>query len=163
MHPGQARMEESVLKYFTWPGCTSAIRNYVKQCDVCQRYKTANVGKVGKVPLRDPPNMDPWDLLTVDLCGPWSVEVEYKKDGKLEKKVRKSVWALTMMDEATSWIEIIPISNKESKTIALLVDSEWFCRYPRPLFCIYDNGKEFIGEEFQEMLESYGIKKIRQR
>ena len=75
----------------------------------------------------------------------------------------KSIWALTMMDEATSWVEIIPISNKESKTITSLVDSEWFCRYPRPLYCAFNNGGEIIGEEFQELLESYGIKKIQQR
>ena len=65
--------------------------------------------------------------------------------------------ALTMMDDATRWLEIIPISNKNCKEIAYLVDSEWFCRYPRPLICRHDNGGEFEGREFQELLQSYGI------
>ena len=48
--------------------------------------------------------------------------------------------------------------NKNGKEIAYLVDSEWFCRYPRPLVCRYDHGIEFEGREFQELLQSYGIK-----
>ena len=33
-----------------------------------------------------------------------------------------------------------------------------FFTLPRPQKCIHDNGKEFTGEEFEDMLESYGIK-----
>ena len=43
---------------------------------------------------------------------------------------------------------------------ALALDRTWFCRYPRPLRCIHDNGKEFTGQEFQEMLQSYGVKDV---
>ena len=63
-----------------------------------------------------------------------------------------------MIDEASAWPEIIPIKTKQSKEISELVDSEWFCRYPRPEYCIYDNGKEFIGNDFAELIYSYGIK-----
>ena len=44
MHPGQVRMEESVLRYFTCPGCTSDIKTFVQQCKVCQKNKSTNVG-----------------------------------------------------------------------------------------------------------------------
>ena len=67
------------------------------------------------------------------------------------------IFCLTMIDEASGWPEIMPIKNKESKNIAELTNSEWFCRYPRPEYCIHDNGKEFIGNKFEEMLESYGV------
>ena len=53
-----------------------------------------------------------------------------------------------MMDDATGWIEIYPISDKESQAIALATATEWFYRYPRPKKCIHDNGTEFVGEEF---------------
>ena len=42
--------------------------------------------------------------------------------------------------------------------MALVLDSEWFCRYTRLVINIHDNGTEFTGEGFQEMLESYGVK-----
>ena len=97
--------------------------------------------------------MEPWEILTVDLCGPWKAMVEFWN----QKKKEYRIWVLTLMDEATGWVEIYPIADKELQAIALATDTEWFCRYPRPKKCIHDNGMEFIGEEFQEMLESYGI------
>ena len=33
----------------------------------------------------------------------------------------------------------------------------WLCRYPRPQKVIHNNGNEFMGCEFQELLDSYGI------
>ena len=68
-----------------------------------------------------------------------------------------SIFCLAMIDEASAWPEIMPITNKESRNIAEIVVTEWFCRYPRAEYCIHDNGKEFVGEEFEELLESYGV------
>jgi transposase InsO family protein len=36
-------------------------------------------------------------------------------------------------------------------------DINWLCQYPRPIEVGYDNGKEFIRNEFQELLVSYDI------
>ena len=33
----------------------------------------------------------------------------------------------------------------------------WLARYPRPIRCIHDNGGEFIGEPFQNLLHTHGI------
>ena len=41
-----------------------------------------------------------------------------------------------------------------------ILDQVWFCRYPRPLRCITDNGGEFLGTEFQELLRSYGVQHV---
>ena len=48
--------------------------------------------------------------------------------------------------------------QKFRNEIATLVDIVWFARYPRPLYCIHDNGGKFIGSGFQELLNSYGVK-----
>ena len=37
------------------------------------------------------------------------------------------------------------------------MDDQWFNRYPRPVYCIHDNGGEFIGSEFEDILKSYGV------
>ena len=135
-------------------------------CEVCQRTKITNCGRHDQIPLKEPPNIALWELISVDLCGPWKVDATIEEEHQRTKaktiktiKKRVKIWALTIIDEASVWLEIIPITNKLSKNIALLFDSKWFCRYPRPTYCIYDNGKEFIGNEFNELLDSYGIKK----
>jgi hypothetical protein len=72
----------------------------------------------------------------------------------------EKIRALTMIDKATGWPEFAAIVNKTSYHIAILFDSIWLCRYPRPRKVIYDNGTEFVGQEFQELLVSYGIKPV---
>lgn len=49
------------------------------------------------------------------------------------------------------------IRDTTSKPVAVKFDQTYLCRYPRPLRCVHDNGKEFVGKEFQELLSSYGI------
>jgi transposase InsO family protein len=41
-----------------------------------------------------------------------------------------------------------------------LFDGAWLCRYPQPKRVIFDNGGEFTGGEFQELLHSYGIQPV---
>ena len=62
-----------------------------------------------------------------------------------------------MIDPATNFIELHNIPNKRSYTASRKVDAQWLCCYPRPLQCIYDNDNEFLGKEFKELLDSYGI------
>ena len=64
---------------------------------------------------------------------------------------------MTMYDPASGWFKIVEIPNIQSVTCALLLDRTWFSRYPRSKRCIFDNGNEFLGKNFQEMLESYEV------
>jgi len=65
--------------------------------------------------------------------------------------------ALTIIDEATNWVEFALVKDIDSKQASSALDKTWFCRYPRPTEFTFDNGAEFIGQEFQELLHSYGI------
>ena len=121
--------------------------------------KLTNVVKDGKIPPKENKLVKPWEVLSVDLCGPWKIKCIFEEAEKDAKKQTRAaiIWALTMIDEGSGWLEITSIQNKQSEEIARLVDDVWFSRYPRPLCCIHDNGGEFIGEGFVEMLESYGV------
>ena len=66
--------------------------------------------------------------------------------------------ALTIIDLATCLMELVAIPNKDTLTVARALDRAWFSHYPRPVECAHDNGSEFVGIEFQEMLQSYGVK-----
>ena len=63
-----------------------------------------------------------------------------------------------MVDKTTGWPELVLITTKESKEIALIIDAEWFFRYPCPKYCIHNNRREFVGQEFAEMMDSYGVR-----
>jgi hypothetical protein len=70
------------------------------------------------------------------------------------------VHALTMIDPSTHLLKLIVVPDKESRTMARAFDRSWLCRYPSPLICLHDKGTKFMGIEFQELLQSYGIKAV---
>ena len=87
--------------------------------------------------------------MDVDLIGPWKVQID-----NAEYKFR----ALTCIDPIISLSEIIPIEKATSRATARAFENEWLSRYPRPSRCSHDNGNEFLGQEFQDMLRQNGIR-----
>ena len=87
----------------------------------------------------------------MDLIGPWTV--------KIGKKAH-TFSALTVIDPVTNLTELIRIDNKTAKHIASKFARTWLSRYPWPQKCIHDNGGEFTGFEFQELLEQCNIKDV---
>jgi transposase InsO family protein len=93
---------------------------------------------------------DPWVMVCVDLVGPFTIRTPAKIQFLL---------ALTMIDPATGWIEIVEATNKSATSIQELFHNTWLARYPRPQFIVFDNGS--IGEfkqDFKQMCDNYGIK-----
>jgi hypothetical protein len=82
----------------------------------------------------------------VDLIGPW--DVKYNSSAIPRKGTFEKLQALTVINKATGWPEFIAICNKTRYHIALLFDSKWLCRYPRPAREVYNNDIEFFGQEF---------------
>jgi hypothetical protein len=68
--------------------------------------------------------------------------------------------ALTVFEPVTNDMEIVAVGNKNSATVTKALDSTWFCQYLRPMKCVHDQGTEFTDFEFQELLQSYGVKYI---
>jgi hypothetical protein len=110
--------------------------------------------------------------LCVNLIGPYVIE---GKDGS-----QIDFMALTMIDPASSWFEIVElplvkrlrmtnvngkellqsedIFDKSSDRVAKLVNKTWLSWYPRCRYMIYGNSSEFK-LHFDHLCESYGIKR----
>jgi hypothetical protein len=155
LHPGADRMFHTILQHFTWPSLCTQVENFVKHCNTCQHYK-AQRKKDGHVPVLDKQQIaNPWHSIAVDTIGPWIIP---QSPHSLKSKEPTTLQALTIIDLSTHFMEIVALKNKESITIARSLDQVWLCRYPRPVDCLHDNGTEFISAEFQELLQSYGIR-----
>lgn len=129
-------------KSLHWPAMEASIIKRVNLCLTCKRAKVHG-GKqdYGLLPPRTLKTVNPWDVVDVDLIGPY--------DG---------YYGITIIDPATCWLEVGVQPDKKRLTTAGSFDREWICRYPRPVQVVHDLGAELIGEEFQELLQSYGIK-----
>jgi hypothetical protein len=168
-HPGHTRLEETIKSAIYWKGMRNTVRSITKSCKSCQVNKK-RTQKYGHLPSKIVIST-PWEELCVDLVGPYTL------NGKEGSSI--DFMALTMIDPASSWFEIVElptitrlmtrtvnckeklieekIFDKSSDRISRLVNKIWLCRYPRCRYLIYDNGSEFK-LHFETLCDSYGIK-----
>ena len=148
-HPGINRTEETIGQHLWWPKMRSHITNSVSSCDSCQKNKR-RTRKFGHLPEKEA-EAQPWDKMCIDLIGPYTIRRKGQKDLTCK--------CVTMIDPATGWFEIHQYDDKRAITVANIAEQEWFSRYPWPTQVTYDRGTEFIGQDFQIMLDDYGIHK----
>jgi hypothetical protein len=65
--------------------------------------------------------------------------------------------ALTMIDPASGWFEVVQVTNKLATIIQDLFHKSWLACCPRPQFIVSDNGGNFK-RVFKQMCENYGSK-----
>jgi hypothetical protein len=148
-HPGETRTEQSIRQHFWFKNLRDVVHDVCSKCLTCQRTKIS-FQKYGHLPTKTAEG-EPWEILCVDLIGPYTIKRTDKEPLKL--------WCITMIDPATSWFEIKEIKNKAAITTANIVEQVWLTRYPIPQKVIYDRGTEFMAD-FAEMIENdYGIKR----
>jgi hypothetical protein len=95
--------------------------------------------------------ISPWEEITIEWIGPWKV----KANGQ-----QVEFNALTCIDTASNLVELICVDNKKAKHIRDKFTQCWPCQYPRPVQCLHDKGGEFIGQNFQWLLEVFSIKDV---
>jgi hypothetical protein len=61
---------------------------------------------------------------------------------------------------ALNLIELIRVDNKTAKHIRDKFTQSWLCQYPCPVQCLHDKGGDFIGQNFQWLLEIFSIKDV---
>jgi hypothetical protein len=94
----------------------ATVRQYVSQCQICKKSKIPNK-KYGLLPETDI-QCDPWEIIQIDLFGPWTFEdIDH---------IAHQIQGLSIIDVAMRWVELCPHNFKRSEDIALLVDQNWF-------------------------------------
>ena len=169
-HPGGDRLGNTIKQNCYWKGLSHQAKDYVKTCQVCQQYKRKR--KYGHVPAKIIQDLVPWRTVHIDLIGPYSITAKQSVPGGKIKEIELKLTAMTMVDPATGWFEIIEVPyysiddvknnkdnyiDKSSARISKLFDQAWLSRYPRPKEVIFDNGSEFK-MHFMALLEDFDIK-----
>jgi len=72
-HPGISRQQRTMGRWFHWRCMTVEIEKFIKSCHTCQKNKSGNNIKYGIMPLKPENKFNVWDILTVDLMGPWKM------------------------------------------------------------------------------------------
>lgn len=142
-HVGRDKTIEAISRYYFHPRLAAIVTYVVKRCGVCQRYKGR---PKGGAPLYRRHPKAPYEDFAVDLLElpPGKSNVKY---------------LLVGIDTYTKFASAVPLRNKRSDTVARALEERIFSTLVKlPETVTSDNGPEFRGRPFVEMLKRNGVK-----
>jgi hypothetical protein len=99
-------MELTIAHHYTWKGMRKTVKHVCLRCDSCQHNKRGHL-KLGKLNPKDH-EVIPWETVCIDLIGPYPIgEVKKDRTGKVISDTLTTLHAMTMVDPAAGWIEIV--------------------------------------------------------
>ena len=79
-HPGGSRLANKSLEVSYWKYLVTKEDLYAKPCKICQQFKKRNT-LYGNLPPKNIAELKLWDLVHVDLIGPYSKSISQKQVG----------------------------------------------------------------------------------
>ena len=148
-HAGTENLKRSLNAVFWHPHMNKAVEERVHFCPICQQLKLSGRG-YGEMPPREA-KAQPWHEVAVDTIGPWTVSIQ-------GQEVR--FYAVTLVDTVTNLVELVRIDTPSARNAATATETGWLFRYPRPVRMVHDQGPEYNGMEFSNLMNQYGIEDV---
>ncbi|UYV68177.1 K02A2.6-like, partial [Cordylochernes scorpioides] len=128
-HPGIKATTKQLTSRFIWPNMNKDIRKWAQACVNCQKCKVSihtksEIGKYQEVDKR-------FSVVHIDLIGPLPPS-------------NGNIYCLTCIDRYTSWMEVVPLPDMKSETVARAFYENWIVRFGAPHTVISDHGKDHI-------------------
>ena len=143
-HMGITKTIARVASRYYWPGMFRDIARYVRQCPSCLRYKPSQQQLPGK--MQPSPITEPGHTVSTDIVGP------------LPRSTRGNRFLLVFQDRFTKWVQCRPVRSATAKSVTQALYEEIIVRFGTPKVVITDNGTQYTGHHFAELLSSFGIK-----
>lgn len=145
-HLGRDKTLKSVQSRFYWPGMSSAVARWCRECNQCARRK-AGPG-LGKSPLQQSFVGAPMDRIGIDI-----LECPVSNDG--------NQYIMVICDYFTKWVEAYPVPNHTAIVVSDKLVTEFFSRFGLPKQIHSDQGREFESELFSHLCKRLGVEKTR--
>uniref|UniRef100_A0ABD2WA60 RNA-directed DNA polymerase n=1 Tax=Trichogramma kaykai TaxID=54128 RepID=A0ABD2WA60_9HYME len=144
-HLGSKKTYDRVVQEYYWPGMFHDVEDFVRQCEICQRYKVSQTGPQGLMTRRVVDR--PWAVVAADL-------MEFPRS-KFQNK-----YLLVFQDIFTRWIEVYPLRAATGANVLKAFEQLILFRWETPDFLLTDNGKEFDNKLLNDGLQEYGVKHV---
>lgn len=136
-HIGQKRLYAKLRSRFEWKNMAKDVAKYIKNCDKCQINKPKRRNKE-PLTLTDTPNK-PFQTIVIDTIGPFPCAIGQVK------------YAITMICEFSKYLIIVPIPNKEAKTIARVIVENLILTFGQVKCIKSDLGTEYCNQVMVEL------------
>ncbi|XP_047998259.1 uncharacterized protein K02A2.6-like [Leguminivora glycinivorella] len=138
-HAGINRCKNLARGVLFWPSMSSDIEQFVENCIVCLKYRTANTSE--PLIVSDSPSY-PWEKIGADL-------LQFR-----DKKY------LVIIDYYSKYIELAYLNTGTSAKHVILQFKSVLARHGSPLVLMTDNGPPFDSREFASFCQEWDIQHI---
>jgi transposase InsO family protein len=144
-HFGRERTMEMLTRNFCWPRVEDDVRSYCNECDNCQRTKAPRHTKHRL--------LHPLEL----ACKPWThISTDFITD---LPESEGATMILVVVDRFTKMAHFIPISKKDSPTVARTYFENIWKYHGFPEDVVSDRDGTFTGQIFTDLYNYLGIKR----
>ena len=132
-HQDQHRSTTLMQECFWWPGMTQDLRNCIKRCGRCRKYKAAPP----VAPMRPLTCSGPGELLHVDFT---SIEetVPLKEEPVIQN-------VLVLQDHFSKYVVAYVVKDQTARTATETLRNGSFRLFGAPAYLVSDQGKAFMG------------------
>ena len=142
-HIGRDKLFSLISSQVFSPGLSRVVADVVRSCHRCQLYKSS--AQRMAVPVQRIESRAPFELAAADLV-------------MFPRTPRGFIGCLVIVDHFSKWAVAVPVRRKTSAAAAVALEQRALpALLRRPARLLTDNGGEFVGPEFQEVLKRWGI------
>lgn len=145
-HAGVNRMLNNIKRHYFWPGMTTSVTKYVKNCKQCQIQKYTNHHTKEPMVITSTAN-SAFERVSLDIVGPLPTANNYK-------------YILTLQCDLSKFIEAYPLERKDTVSVAKAFVDNFILRYGVAKEIITDKGTEFMSSVMVEICNLLQIKKL---
>ncbi|XP_051777065.1 gypsy retrotransposon integrase-like protein 1 isoform X1 [Erpetoichthys calabaricus] len=140
-HLGQKKTVHRIQSRYYWLGIVRDVVDWIKVCETCQN---AEHNKSLSRKLRPIKVEAPWEILIIDLMGPFP------------ETSKENTFLLLLTDYFSKWVEAIPLPKKEPLSVARCLSSAFY-RFgaAKTVFCC--QSREFCEEVTKHLIERWNF------
>lgn len=136
-HPGAEETRRAIGRDYDWQGVASEVRQYIRQCRTCARYKRGPNPRTDQQRARKPTAC--WKHVAVDCMGPYPATE------------RGNRFIIVATDLFSRWVEARPVPRTDTKTVFNFLEDEVFSRWGYPEALLTDNGTSLTSKLWKKL------------
>lgn len=146
-HVGRKRLHAKIRQNYIWPNLVRDVATHVKKCHQCQTNKVKTHTKIPMC-ITDTPEST-FDKLSIDTIGP------------MPRSSNNNSYAVTIICNLSKFLIIVPIENKEAKSVAEAIVNNVFLPYGLCQTILTDMGSEYVNKLFSEISKILQIEHLK--
>lgn len=141
---GQVKTMLKVEEYFYWPNQTSDIKQFIRECVICQQCKTAPA--LQKTYQELPPVNQPLERISIDITEMTPARGGYN-------------YVLTIIDHFSRYVKLVKLRSRHAEEVVRAIKS-YLGDYGVPKVLFADNACEFRSQLLTELCPTHGIEMV---